>query len=101
MGFFLVGAAPLRGRAHETHPPSLSAANKTTHKHTAAAIEGLDLGVQGMRVGGVRSVIVPPELGYGNASLGEIQPNSTLDVRVELLSIKGNAFGTRVKLVEG
>jgi FKBP-type peptidyl-prolyl cis-trans isomerase len=67
----------------------------------AAAIEGLDLGVQGMRVGGVRALLIPPSLGYGDKSLGEIQPNSTLNVTVELLSIKTSPLGYRVKLVEG
>jgi FKBP-type peptidyl-prolyl cis-trans isomerase len=70
----------------------------------AAAIEGLDLALLaggGMRVGGLRSAIVPPALGWGESSFGEIQPNSTLDIRVELLSIKQSAFGSRVKIVEG
>jgi len=67
----------------------------------AAGIEGLDLGVQGMRVGGVRLLIVPPGLAYGRQSLGEIPPNSTLNLAVELLSIKTNPLGYRVKLVEG
>eukprot|EP00798_Chlamydomonas_sp_ICE-L_P022850 gene22850-30024_t len=42
----------------------------------------------GMRIGGLRRCIVPPELGYGKFGSGEIPPNSTLQIDVELLSIK-------------
>eukprot|EP00465_Bigelowiella_longifila_P008244 CAMPEP_0185252738 /NCGR_PEP_ID=MMETSP1359-20130426/1740_1 /TAXON_ID=552665 /ORGANISM="Bigelowiella longifila, Strain CCMP242" /LENGTH=256 /DNA_ID=CAMNT_0027834979 /DNA_START=1 /DNA_END=771 /DNA_ORIENTATION=- len=54
----------------------------------SAFIKGLDLAVQGMRVGGVRRVIVPPELAYGNRQVQEISPNSEVMLDIELLSIK-------------
>ncbi|GJP35898.1 hypothetical protein CLOM_g20441 [Closterium sp. NIES-68] len=64
-------------------------------------LKGLDIGVEGMRAGGVREMIVPPELAYGNRGIQEIPPNATLQMNVELLSVKQNAFGTPVKLIEG
>lgn len=66
-----------------------------------STLAGLDVGVRGMRVGGLRRVLVPPELGYGNVQVGEIPPGSTLQLDIELLSIKTNPFGYRTKLVEG
>jgi len=50
-------------------------------------VEGFDQGVRGMRVGGRRQLIIPPSLGYGNASSGSIPPNSILVFVVDLLSI--------------
>lgn len=38
---------------------------------------------------------------YGSKGVGEIPPNATLTIDLELLSIKQSVFGTRVKLVEG
>eukprot|EP00475_Leptophrys_vorax_P037841 TRINITY_DN65801_c0_g1_i1.p1 TRINITY_DN65801_c0_g1~~TRINITY_DN65801_c0_g1_i1.p1 ORF type:complete len:242 (+),score=13.84 TRINITY_DN65801_c0_g1_i1:50-775(+) len=65
-------------------------------------LPALDLGVQGMRVGGTRQMIVPPELAYGSRGVQEIPPNATIQLNVELLAVKPkNAFGTQVKLVEG
>lgn len=64
-------------------------------------LKGLDLGVQGMRVGGERLLIIPPELAYGNRGVQEIPPGAILEFNVELLSIKKDAFGSQVKLVEG
>eukprot|EP00892_Ulva_mutabilis_P010647 jgi/Ulvmu1/7955/UM004_0188.1 len=56
------------------------------------ALRGLDVGVRGMRRGGVRKLIVPPELAYGDKGVGEIPGGATLDIEVELLSIKVSVF---------
>ncbi|NP_001347078.1 putative FKBP-type peptidyl-prolyl cis-trans isomerase family protein [Zea mays] len=64
-------------------------------------LKGLDLGVEGMKVGGQRLIIVPPELAYGKKGVQEIPPNATIELDVELLSIKQSPFGTPVKIVEG
>jgi FKBP-type peptidyl-prolyl cis-trans isomerase FkpA len=51
-------------------------------------IQGWDEGVQGMRVGGVRKLIVPSALGYGMRGAGtSIPPNATLLFEIELLAI--------------
>ncbi|XP_021289177.1 peptidyl-prolyl cis-trans isomerase FKBP16-4, chloroplastic isoform X3 [Herrania umbratica] len=64
-------------------------------------LKGLDLGVEGMCVGGQRLLIVPPELAYGKKGVQEIPPNATIELDVELLAIKQSPFGTPVKVVEG
>ncbi|XP_042450953.1 peptidyl-prolyl cis-trans isomerase FKBP16-4, chloroplastic-like [Zingiber officinale] len=64
-------------------------------------LKGLDLGVEGMRVGGQRLLIVPPELAYGKKGVQEIPPNATIDIDVELLAIKQSPFGSGVKIIEG
>ncbi|KAG8080971.1 hypothetical protein GUJ93_ZPchr0007g5184 [Zizania palustris] len=64
-------------------------------------LKGLDLGVEGMKAGGQRLIIVPPELAYGKKGVQEIPPNATIELDVELLSVKQNSFGTPVKIIEG
>ncbi len=51
-------------------------------------IRGWDRGVAGMKVGGRRELIVPPQLGYGETGTGSIPPNETLVFVVDLLALE-------------
>lgn len=52
-------------------------------------IKGWDEGIAGMKPGGVRELIIPPDLGYGSDDQGVIPPNSTLHFEVELIRVEG------------
>jgi FKBP-type peptidyl-prolyl cis-trans isomerase len=50
-------------------------------------IEGWDEGLVGMKVGGRRKLVIPPELAYGASGRGAIKPNETLVFVVDLLEV--------------
>ena len=51
-------------------------------------IPGFEQGTTGMRVGGIRQIIIPPELGYGSMGHGPVPPNAVLVFTVELVSVR-------------
>ncbi len=67
-------------------------ANERTHKMyvgDGTVIEGLDQGIRGMRLGEVRRITIPPELGYGRPGYagGKIPPNEKVIMDVELAAV--------------
>ena len=80
------GAANFEGMEFDS-----SAAHGTTFSFTLGAgsvIAGWDIGVQGMKVGGTRTLIIPSLLGYGATANGPIPANSGLVFTVQLVSVQ-------------
>ena len=51
-------------------------------------VPGFDQGVRGMKVGGKRQVIIPPELGYGSRGSGAVPANSIMVFTIDLVSVQ-------------
>ncbi|KAI5172575.1 hypothetical protein NEFER03_1650 [Nematocida sp. LUAm3] len=66
---------------------------KTSYKGIAITlgagqtIKGLEVGLEGMKIGAKRSITIPPHLAYGSQRVGNIPPNSTVTFRVEVFDI--------------
>jgi len=56
--------------------------------NSGSFIKGTDEGIVGMKTGGIRTMIIPSKLAYGDAGVGFIPPNTDLKVIVELLEVK-------------
>jgi peptidylprolyl isomerase len=48
----------------------------------------MDEGVTGMRIGGLRQVVIPPSLAYGGRRVGEVPPNSILVFLIDLKTVQ-------------
>lgn len=67
-----------------------SSAGQTPFQFTLGAgqvINGWDRGLVGMKVGGLRRLVIPPSLAYGPSRFGPIPPNATLLFEIELLEV--------------
>ncbi|MGH9093670.1 MAG: FKBP-type peptidyl-prolyl cis-trans isomerase [Acidimicrobiales bacterium] len=54
----------------------------------AQVIPGFAQGIAGMKVGGRRELVIPPDLGYGANGTGPIPPNATLVFVIDLLAVQ-------------
>jgi FKBP-type peptidyl-prolyl cis-trans isomerase len=60
------------------------------------ALKGWDEGLVGMKVGGKRKLIIPPDLGFGNQAVGSVvPPNSVLFYEFELLAVREDSGRSR------
>ena len=79
------GAAAKPGDHVHVHYVGVSFSNGK--QFAGRVIKGWDFGVTGMREGGRRTLVIPPELGYGARGMGPIAPNETLVFVVDLVKV--------------
>lgn len=72
------------GRAFTT----TSEAPATFKLGDGTVIQGWERGISGMREGGIRQLVIAPELGYGKKGKSPVPPNAVLVFDIELLSVK-------------
>ena len=60
-------------------------------------IKGWDIGVEGMKVGGERTLIIPPKLAYGKKGSSGIPPQATLIFDIRLVDVNGKKSGFIVR----
>jgi FKBP-type peptidyl-prolyl cis-trans isomerase FkpA len=77
-----------KGRTHTMFDTSVGKEPIQFDLGMRKVIKGWDEGLYGMRVGGKRQLIIPPNLGYGDRSVGVIPAGSTLIFEVELLDVR-------------
>ena len=82
---FMLNVEQNKGQLIDT---SVGRAPYTFTLGSGSVIPGFDRGVIGMKVGGIRRLIIPPDLAYGAAGSGNIPPNSNLVFDIELLSVQ-------------
>jgi hypothetical protein len=78
--------SPARAPSNQPH---LTRRCRGPHPGVGEVIKGWDRGVEGMRVGDKRKLVIPPQMAYGSQALPGIPPNSTLEFDVELVDVKG------------
>ena len=80
-----VKASDLRGTKFES---SIGKAPYVFTLGVGGVIKGFDQGVEGMRVGGKRTLIIPSSLGYGASGSGSIPANAALVFDIELIGVQ-------------
>ena len=71
-------------------------ASVLSEKQTTDLIEGWKSGVEGMKIGGVREITIPSELGYGDTEMGDIPKNSVLKFVIVALDPIGDDWSDRM-----
>ena len=76
------------GQKGATFDSSVGRAPFTFTLGAGSVIAGWDQGLVGMKAGGLRRLVIPPSLAYGQGRVGPIPSNTTLLFEVELLEVK-------------